>query len=71
MIPTATFITNSVKYRALHKYRANAKADSSDTTKPVSIFKLFNVDSKRDKDSIIKGLENLIHYKLFMRWAYD
>ena len=77
MIPTATFLTNSVKYRALHKYRSNARADSTlntttpFNTKPVSIFKLFNVDSKRDKDSIIKGLENLIQFKLFTRWAYD
>jgi hypothetical protein len=35
------------------------------------LFDLFGVDSKRDKDSILRGLENLIQFKLFTRWAYN
>jgi hypothetical protein len=29
------------------------------------------VDGKKEKDQILKGLENLIQFKLFTRWAYN
>lgn len=70
MLPTITFITNSVKFRALHKYRNNVNADN-DSDNPLTLFNMFEVDGKKDKQQIIKGLENLIHFKLFARWAYD
>ena len=69
MIPTAFFMTSSIKYRTIHKYRQNV--DPENTEKPVSIFKLFGVDSRKEKESILKGLENLIHFKMFTRWVYD
>lgn len=70
MIPTSAWMTMSVKYRTVHKYRKNAWADTNpDVTQ--SLFKMFGVDGKRDKESILRGLENLIQYKLFTRWGYD
>lgn len=72
IIPTSFFTTSSVKYRTLSKYRKNINADSENpNANPQSLFTLFGVDSKRDKENILKGLENLIQFKLFTRWAYD
>lgn len=72
IIPTSFFTTSSVKYRTLSKYRKNINADSADpTVNSQSLFTLFGVDGKRDKENILKGLENLIQFKLFTRWAYD
>ena len=69
IIPITFFTTSSVKYRTLTKYRKNVNADTKE--KPESLFSLFGVESKRDKESILRGLENLIQFKLFTRWAYD
>ena len=69
LIPTAFFTTSSIKYRTIHKYRQNVNLDESE--KPLSLFKMFAVDGKKEKESIIKGLENLIHFKLLTRWIYD
>ena len=72
IIPTSFFTTASVKYRTLSKYRKNVNADAvNSNANPQSLFKMFGVDSKRDKEAILKGLENLIQFKLFTRWAYD
>lgn len=72
IIPTSFFTTSSVKYRTLTKYRKNINADAEiPNANPQSLFTLFGVDSKRDKENILKGLENLIQFKLFTRWAYD
>ena len=68
VIPTAFFTTASIKYRTLKKYRQNVSRDTEDA-KPVSIFNFFGVDSKREKEQILKGLENLIQYKLFTGWT--
>ena len=32
---------------------------------------MFEVDGRREKEQILKGLENLIHFKLLGRWLYD
>ena len=69
MIPTAFFMTSSIKYRTIHKYRQNAKLNTSD--KPQSLFKLLGIDGTREQESAIKGLENLIQFKLLTRWMYD
>ena len=68
VIPTAFFTTASVKYRTLKRYRQNVYSDS-ESKKPVSIFNLFGVEGKREKEQILKGLENLIQYKLFTGWT--
>lgn len=69
MVPTSFFMTASVKYRTMHKYRKNIAADSGG--KAESLFKLFEVESKKDKEAVLRGLENLIHHKLFTRWLFD
>ena len=69
VVPVSFFTTASVKYRTLNKYRKNVNAGTKLPSQ--SLFDLFGVDSKRDKDSILRGLENLIQFKLFTRWAYD
>lgn len=66
-IPIAFFTAASVKYRTIHKYRNNVNA-GVEGVKPESLFNMFGVDSRRDKESILKGLENLIQYKLLTRW---
>lgn len=74
MIPTSAFLANSVKYRTMHKYRKNVFSDFKGygiEFEDTNIFKYFEVESKKDKESILRGLENLIHFKLFTRWAYD
>ena len=73
LIPTSFFMTSSIKYRTIHKYRKDVSSPLpfDVETKPVPIFNLFGVDSKREKEAILKGLENLIQFKLFTRWAYD
>jgi hypothetical protein len=48
MLPTVAFIANSVKYRALHKYRNNVNADDP-TASEMTLFNMFGVDSKKDK----------------------
>ena len=67
LIPTSFFTVQSIKYRTLRKYRKNIFADSKEQ-RPLALFSLFGVDSKKEKESILKGLENLIQYKLFTRW---
>ena len=72
MIPLAFFTASSIKHRIVHKYRKNVEADYDTTSeKPVGLFDLLGLESKSDKESALKGLENLIHFKLFTRWAYD
>jgi hypothetical protein len=74
MIPTSAFIANSVKYRTMHKYRKNVYSDFKGEGidfEDINIFNFFEVESKRDKESILRGLDNLIHFKLFAHWAYD
>ena len=68
LIPTTFSMVSSVKYRTVHKYRKNVDSNSD---KPLSIFKMFEVDGRREKEQILKGLENLIHFKLLGRWLYD
>lgn len=69
IIPTSFFTTASIKYRTLHRYRKSADVDSKGN--PISLFKMFEVESKKDKESILRGLEQLIHHKMFTRWLYD
>ena len=69
LIPTAFFEVASVKYRTVHKYRKDIY--NGQRAKPKSLFSLFGVDGKSEKEAILKGLENLIHFKMFTRWAYD
>lgn len=69
MLPTAFFTTASLKYRTMSKYRKTAKFDKQG--KPVSLFTLFDVESKKDKEAVLRGLEHLIHHKIFTRWLYD
>ena len=69
IVPISFFTTASVKYRTLNKYRKNINSDVNAPSQ--SLFDLFGVDSKRDKDTILRGLENLIQFKMFTRWAYD
>lgn len=73
LIPTAFFTVASIKYRTMHKYRKNIYPiiNEESEVKPKSLFKLFAVDGTREKTAILKGLENLIQYKLFTRWAYN
>ena len=72
MIPLAFFTATSIKHRIVHKYRKNVEADyDTASEKPVGLFDLLGLESKSDKESALKGLENLIHFKLFTRWAYD
>lgn len=72
MIPLAFFTSTSIKHRIVHKYRKNVEADyDSATEKHVGLFDLLGLESKSDKENALKGLENLIHFKLFTRWAYD
>ena len=70
IIPTTFFNVVSVKHRTIQKYRQNVYADY-DSKKPISLFDFFEADSKRDKEAIIKGLENMVHYKLLTRWLFD
>ena len=72
MIPLAFFTSTSIKHRIVHKYRKNVEADYDSTSeKPVGLFDLLGLESKSDKENALKGLESLIHFKLFTRWAYD
>lgn len=70
MIPSAFFMTSSIKYRTIHKFRRNIYADKSGE-KVVPLFDLFEVSGNKEKEAILRGLENLVHYKMFTRWAYD
>lgn len=69
LIPISFFTISSIKYRTLQKYRKDVNYDTN--LKEESLFDLFGVESKKDKDSVLRGLENLIHFKLFTRWAYN
>lgn len=80
LIPSYFYNTSSIKYRTMRKYRRNINADFAPKVsknnveyyevkeKPLSIFSLFDVDSSKDRNSINRGLENLIHYKLLQGW---
>ena len=68
MIPTSFFTMQSVKYRTLHKYRKNVLADVPGV-RPMSLFSMFGVEGQKEKTAILKGLENLIQYKMLTRWA--
>ena len=70
IIPISFFTTSSIKYRTLAKYRKNVNSGTGNG-QVISLFDMFEVDSKKDKDNILNGLENLIQFKLFTRWAYD
>lgn len=70
IIPISFFTISSIKYRTLSKYRKNIYINDKNK-KPQSLFSFFNVDGKKEKDQILKGLENLIQFKLFTRWAYN
>ena len=69
MIPIVFEMVASVKYRTLQKYRKNINADSK--VQAISLFKYFDVNSKKDKESILRGLENLVQYKLLTGWLFD
>lgn len=64
LIPTTFYMNASVKYRTMRKYRLNVDP----TNTPVSIFKYFNATSKKDKEAILKGLENAIQHQLLKGW---
>jgi hypothetical protein len=69
MIPVVFSMVTSINYRTLHKYRKNIHPYIKNEP-PVSIFKLFDVESTKDKENILKGLENLVHHKLLTHWLY-
>jgi hypothetical protein len=69
MIPVVFEMVASVKYRTLQKYRKNINADNK--AKALSLFKYFDVNSKKDKESVLRGLENLVQYKLLTGWLFD
>lgn len=37
----------------------------------LSLFNLFEVEGSKEKEQILRGLENLIQFKLFTRWAHS
>ena len=66
LIPTTFYTNASVKYRTMRKYRLNIDSDPNHA--PLSIFKYFNATSKKDKEAILKGLENAIQHQLLKGW---
>lgn len=69
MIPVVFEMVASVKYRTLQKYRKNINADNKSDA--ISLFKYFDVNSKKDKESVLRGLENLVQYKLLTGWLFE
>ena len=70
MIPVVFSLATSINYRTLHKYRKNIQPHIKDKA-PISIFKLFEVEGTKEKDSILRGLENLVHHKLLTHWLHE
>jgi hypothetical protein len=70
MIPVVFSLATSINYRTLHKYRKNIQPHVKDKT-PISIFKLFEVEGTKEKDGILRGLENLVHHKLLTHWLHE
>ena len=70
MIPVVFSTITSINYRTLHKYRKNIHPYITNEP-PVSIFKLFDVEGTKEKENILKGLENLVHHKLLTHWLYE
>jgi hypothetical protein len=58
IIPTAFFTAQSVKYRTLAKYRRNIH--NNPDMESETLFDLFEVSGKREKEAVLRGLENLI-----------
>ena len=66
LIPTTFYTNASVKYRTMRRYRLNVESNPHRT--PVSIFDSFNATSKKDKETILKGLENAVQHQLLKGW---
>jgi hypothetical protein len=49
IIPPAFFLSSSIKYRTLHKYRHNINADT-DSKDIISLFKLFETENSSEKE---------------------
>ena len=63
LVPVTFFMQSSIKYRTLRELRTGLYGSANQT-----LFDFFEATSKKDKESILRGLENAIQNQLFIGW---
>lgn len=63
LVPVTFFMQSSIKYRTLRELRTGLYGSANKT-----LFDFFEATSKKDKESILRGLENAIQNQLFTGW---